>query len=335
MIVRDRGAHVRWYRGTVGPTGRGDLAFLRTGPANELTAVNVRGRDAAETAAMPHAHDRPSIATRMAEADPLLLAGYVARAHWRPGFGARDYRHAIRRGNDEPIPRPLALLLRMPAEPYPTPGAGDPADPDSWLPCLEREIGLHATGFAPDRRLARVLIEDPDKRLDPARRARLAGIVVHLLRGEPRTAVVPFRLLDVIGVGPGAIGRVERCVARNLADPIEYCAALARGELPVAAGCWLGPEELARGDLVATLVDDGIADLDRLSVEHGLDVAGPLADQVEALAPTLVAQDGRRLSLTPAGRADREAALAPLLATHPGAGFSPASAWRSEPTTGR
>lgn len=284
---------------------------------------------------MPNAHDRPSIATRVAEADPLLLAGYVARAHWRPGFGARDYRHAIRRGNDEPIPRPLALLLRVPAEPYPAPASGDPADPDAWLPCLERELSLHAAGFAPDRRLARVLIEDPDRRLDAARRARLAGIVVHQLRGEPRAAVMPFRLLDVIGVGPGAISRVECCVARNLADPVAYCGALARGDLPFAAGCWLGPDEIARGDLVATILDEDQVDPERLSAEHGRDLGRDLAGEIAALPPTLVAREGRRLRLTPAGRADPETALAPILAAPPGAGFTPASAWRCEPTAGR
>lgn len=284
---------------------------------------------------MTHAFGRAPIEAQPSAADPLLLAGYVASAHWRPGFGPHDYRQAIRRGNDEPIPRPLALVLRMPAEPYPVPEAGDPADPDSWLPCLERELELHAAGFAPDRRLARLMIEDPDHRLDAARRARLLGIVVRHLRGEPRAAVLPFRLLDAIGVGPGAVGRVERCVARNIADPTAYCDALARGELPVAAGCWLGPDEIARGDLVATLVDECHADLERLAVEHGGDFATLFAAEIASLPQGLVARDGMRLALTPAGRATPEAALAPLLAAHSASGTTPVSAWRSEPTAGR
>lgn len=281
---------------------------------------------------MPPFVDRPPSLARMADAEPLLLSGYFARAHWRPGFGPGDYRWAIRRSNEEPIPRPLALLIRVPAAPYPSPVPGDPGDPESWFPCLEREFALHVAGVAPDRRLARILFEDPDHRIDPSHRARLARIAVHRLRGEPRASLTPLRLLDLIAVGPGAVGRVECCVARNLCDPVAYCEALERGHLPVAAGCWLAPIELTRGDLVATLVDEGRADLEQLSIEHGVDVAALLADELESLPPALVARNGPRLSLTPAGRADLPAALAALLASHPGSSVTPASAWRIEPT---
>lgn len=284
---------------------------------------------------MPSAFGRPPADEPPAIADPMLLAGYVAGAHWRRAFGPAAYREAIRRGNEEPIPRPLALILRMPPEPYPRPDANDPRDPDAWLPCLEREIELHAASVAPDRRLARLMIEDPDLRLDPARRRHLVDLALRRLPGVPRASVVPFRLLDAIGAGPGAVGRVEHSIVRNLEDPIAYCEAIARGELPIAVGCWLGRAELARGDLVATLVEDGHVDLERLSAEQGFDVAARLAAEISALPPTHVARDGARLELTPAGRAEPDIALAPLLTPRPASGSSPVDAWRREPAAGR
>lgn len=264
---------------------------------------------------MPLAYAPPSPALPATDADPLLMAGYAARAPWRPGFDAADYRAAIRRGNDEPIPRPIAVVLRMPGVACPVAVDDESGEAAGWLPCLEREIVLYAGSFAPDRRLVRILIEDPEQRLEPSQRRRLVDLAVRHLRGQPRPAPVPFGQLDVVGIGPGAIGRIECFVARNLADVTAYCDAVGRSELPIAAGCRLGPEALALGDLVATLIAEGGVDLDRLGAEHGLAIARRLGPAIARLSPSLVRRDGTRLTLTAQGRADPGSALEPLLTT--------------------
>lgn len=278
---------------------------------------------------MPLAHFQTLPPVHPTAADPRLLSGYAAHAHWRHGFGPADYRQAIQRGNDEPIPRPVALVVQVPAvSDGRKPGHGI-ANPDDWLRCLEHELALHAAGIAPDRRLARVLLLDLEHRLDRAQQARLLGFALAHLRGPSSETPGALRNLDAIGIGPGAVGRVDRCVARNLDDPAAYCAALERGELPVAAGCWLGPDELARGDLVATLLDEGEADLDRLTAEQGLDLRVCFATELAQLPPDLVERRGGRLVLTANGRRDSGRAVNPLLV---GAGDPPGvpvSAWRS------
>lgn len=280
---------------------------------------------------MPLAHFQTLPPVHPTAADPRLLSGYAAHAHWRQGFGSADYRQAIQRGNEEPIPRPLALVVQIPAVSHPRAQARETPGLDDWLPCLERELALHSAGIAPDRRLARLLVLDPEHRLDPAQQERLLGFALAHLRGPSSETPAAFRSLDAIGIGPGAIGRVERCLARNLDEPAAYCAALERGELPVAAGCWLGPDELACGDLIATLLDEGEADLDRLTAEHALDLRVRFATELNQLPADLVERHGGRLVLTAAGRRDPGPVVVPLLG---GAGVSPGvpvSAWRGTP----
>lgn len=246
---------------------------------------------------------------------PRLMAGYGVGAAWRRAFGGADFRAAIQRANEEPIPRPLALLVQVPTMRHPRAAGGSPTDVGDWLPCLEREVALKARLVAPDRHLARILMLDPEGRCSSPLWQELLGHILARLRSRASPALVSLRHLDVIGLGPGAISRVERCLVRNSGDPCIYCDALDRGELPVSDGCRLGADALALGDLLATLIDEDSVDLDVLSAEQGLDFDACFSAELAALPTSHVERRGARLMLTAAGMAAPDTALQALLAT--------------------
>jgi hypothetical protein len=256
------------------------------------------------------------------------MAGYAAGAAWRRNFDSAAYRAAIRRANEEPIPRPLALLVQVPTARYPRAANDSAPDTVDWLPCLEREIELHTRSIAPDRHLARVLVSDPGQRLPTHGLRRLLGRAADHLRSRPDKGQTSLRGLDIIGLGPGAIGRVERCLARNIGDPDAYCAALERDELPVADGCQLGGDGLALGDLVATLIDEASVDLEALSAEHGFDLGSHFAAKLAALPETHVQRQESRLLLTAVGITAPDVALQALLAGECARSMTPAGAWQ-------
>lgn len=264
---------------------------------------------------MPVKH-HPSITGPLVTAThPRLMAGYGVGAAWRRAFGSADYRAAIRRANEEPIPRPLALLVQVPTTRHPRAASGSPTDAVDWLPCLEREVALQARLVAPDRHLARILMLDPERRCSSHLWQELLGHILAGLRSRASPALVSLRHLDVIGLGPGAISRVERCLVRNSGDPCTYCDALDRGELPVSDGCRLGADAVALGDLLATLIDEASVDLEALSAEHALDFDSRFAVELAALPATHVERRGARLLLTAAGMAAPDVALQALLAS--------------------
>lgn len=256
------------------------------------------------------------------------MAGYAAGADWRRNFDSAAYRAAIRRANEEPIPRPLALLVHVPAARHPRAANDSAPDTIDWLPCLEREVELHTRSIAPDRHLARVLISDPGQQLPAHGLRRLLGHAADHLRSRPDRGHIGLRGLDIIGLGPGAIGRVERCLARNMADPDAYCEALARDELPVADGCQLGSDGLALGDLVATLIDEASVDLEALSAEHGFDLGNHFAAELAALPETHVQRRESRLLLTAVGITAPDVVLQALLAGECHRSLTPVGAWQ-------
>lgn len=65
----------------------------------------------------------------------------------------------------------------------------------------------------------------------------------------------------ILGFGLSAISSFEGAYAQNTTDAPAYRAALAKGEFPVARGCALSEDDIARRDLIQTLMCYGEVDL--------------------------------------------------------------------------
>lgn len=104
----------------------------------------------------------------------------------------------------------------------------------------------------------------------------------------------------LIGIGASAIGRLPQGFAQNAPDLGGYMRALANGEFPVVKGLALSEDDRLRGAMIERLMCDMELDL------AAFGGAARFADELERLTALadagLVARDGERLVVTPAGR---------------------------------
>jgi oxygen-independent coproporphyrinogen-3 oxidase len=110
----------------------------------------------------------------------------------------------------------------------------------------------------------------------------------------------------LIGLGASSIGALPDGYVQNFADVPSWRAALLRGELPVAKGIALRPEDRMRRAVIERLMCDLEVDLDSTAAAYGFARAS-LADSLAALQPFLrdgiATLDGGNLKIPHAWRA--------------------------------
>lgn len=111
---------------------------------------------------------------------------------------------------------------------------------------------------------------------------------------------------DLVGLGMTAISQVDGCFAQNVRDLPGYYERLARGELAIARGLRLEPEDLLRADLIQRVMCRGRVDFAAVERRHGIDFGahfGPeLRDLARLAADGLVTLDEYGFTVTPRGR---------------------------------
>ena len=112
--------------------------------------------------------------------------------------------------------------------------------------------------------------------------------------------------IDMVACGVSAISAVAGTYAQNEKSLEPYYARLDRGELPVARGLALSPDDLLRRDVIQKLMCDFALDLRDLAARRDVDVAERFAPELARLAE--LAKDGLltlapdRIAVTPKGR---------------------------------
>lgn len=109
----------------------------------------------------------------------------------------------------------------------------------------------------------------------------------------------------LLGLGASAIGRLPQGYVQNVAQELGWRVAVQTGQLPVARGVALTPEDRFRGEIIERLMCDLTVDLAAVCTRHGRSMAD-LGEAVGRLAPfvqdNLVRFDGRRLEVVGPGR---------------------------------
>ncbi|MDQ0138378.1 coproporphyrinogen III oxidase-like Fe-S oxidoreductase, partial [Neorhizobium galegae] len=75
----------------------------------------------------------------------------------------------------------------------------------------------------------------------------------------------------LIGLGASSIGRLPQGYIQNEVPPGLYATRVSKGELPVAKGYRLTPEDRLRGDVIERLMCDFAVDVAALAAAHGFD----------------------------------------------------------------
>lgn len=148
--------------------------------------------------------------------------------------GESDFTSCVQQSNEILIPRPLALCFYYPEH---------PAD-DDYLNALTRELELKSRLFDEDREIHQLNWICGSSGVDEAEiRELLVALSVPFFRFERSYAVSPIDNYervglgyDLVGVGLGAISRIENTFFQNARDPAHYHAQLSRWRLPVVRG---------------------------------------------------------------------------------------------------
>jgi oxygen-independent coproporphyrinogen-3 oxidase len=135
---------------------------------------------------------------------------------------------------------------------------------------------------------------------DPLAKAAAAGGLMRNFQGY--NAAGPQTLL---GFGASAISQLRQGIVQNITPELGWTQALDRGELPVARGVALTPEDRLRGEVIERLMCDFAVDLDETTCAHGFP-ADSLADAGEALETLerdgVIRRHGARIEVTALGR---------------------------------
>jgi oxygen-independent coproporphyrinogen-3 oxidase len=112
--------------------------------------------------------------------------------------------------------------------------------------------------------------------------------------------------IDMVACGVSAISAVAGTYAQNEKSLEPYYARLDRGELPVARGLALSPDDLLRRDVIQKLMCDFALDLRDLAARRDVDVAQRFAPELARLAELekdgLLTLTPDRIDVTPKGR---------------------------------
>jgi oxygen-independent coproporphyrinogen III oxidase len=109
----------------------------------------------------------------------------------------------------------------------------------------------------------------------------------------------------LLGLGASAIGSLPQGFAQNVSQELSWRAAVAKPELPIARGVALTADDRFRGEIIERMMCDLAVDLAAVCARHGRRLAelAPEFNRLGGFAQDgLIAIDGARLSITPAGR---------------------------------
>ena len=145
-----------------------------------------------------------------------------------------DYKSCVRQSNEILIPRPLALCFHYPEHP----------PEDDYLTNLTRELELKSRLFDRDREIHQLCWVSLDATVEPDEiEELLIALSEPFSRFDDQCAVGPiegYELvgmgLDLVGLGLGAISRIENNFFQNTKDPNRYHVQLSQWRLPVARG---------------------------------------------------------------------------------------------------
>jgi hypothetical protein len=203
---------------------------------------------------------------------------YPPSERYIEAFGEAQLRHWLARRNIGGIVVPLFFCVQNPSDKY-TPGA--PAARSSPV----RKTLVPDEYLAKERRLVVALLPERDTpALQPA--------------GEPKG--------DVIGLGPGAFGRIGPVCYQNHARLDDYRAALDRDRLPVWRGIELSADDLVRRSVMEALVRHGRVSMEAVEIGYVIDFRRYFAIELAALAGLeregLLVLEGDWIVMTTAGR---------------------------------
>lgn len=107
---------------------------------------------------------------------------------------------------------------------------------------------------------------------------------------------------EVLGLGVGAVSRLEGAMAGNAVGLSDFEAALDGGDLPTARGRWLSRDDRLRACAIETLMTRRTLDLAALGQAFAIDAGAALASALDRLQATgLVTRRGHRLELADPG----------------------------------
>ncbi|WGM38338.1 oxygen-independent coproporphyrinogen III oxidase [Caulobacter sp. NIBR1757] len=109
----------------------------------------------------------------------------------------------------------------------------------------------------------------------------------------------------LIGIGASSIGRLPQGFVQNQTAELSWRKALEAGDLPIARGVALTPDDHFRGEIIERLMCDLTVDLAAICARHGRqtgDLAGAVASLAPLAAEGLVRMTPTGLTVTQAGR---------------------------------
>jgi coproporphyrinogen III oxidase-like Fe-S oxidoreductase len=145
-----------------------------------------------------------------------------------------DFTNCVQQSNEILIPRPLALCFNYPEHP-----AGS-----AYLTNLTRELELKSRLFDKDRTILQLNWICGSKGVNEIEiRDLLVTLSKRFFRFDSNYTASPIDDyegvefdLDLVGLGVGAISRIEGILFQNTTNPARYRAQLSRWRLPVAHG---------------------------------------------------------------------------------------------------
>ena len=142
-----------------------------------------------------------------------------------------DFQSCVQQSNEFLIPRPLALCFHYPEHP----------PPGNYLSDLARELDIKARLFDSDRKIHQLTWISAHEQADPD---DIHEWILQLT--EPRFQFIDYYTIsrvqshehislafDLVGLGLGAVSRIENSFFRNTSEPALYHAQLSQWRLPV------------------------------------------------------------------------------------------------------
>ena len=136
---------------------------------------------------------------------------------------------------------------------------------------------------------------------DELARARRNGTLIRNFQGYAAGGHA-----DILGLGVTAISETSDGLAQNTRSLSEWNHQLDRGELAVARGLWLSPEDRLRGELIQSIMCHRLIHIDAVERRHGIHFSVHFQRELQRLHRLqddgLVLIDRRRIEVTPAGQ---------------------------------
>ena len=213
---------------------------------------------------------------------PASAPLYPAADRYAEAFGEVQLRDWLARRNVGGITFPLSVARQLPRGKY------TPKRPVEEISAVRKTLTAN-TYLTKEIRLVAEVLSATDR---------------HLLEAALLEKVVKWPG-DVIGIGPGAFGRVGPACYQNHERLEKYCAALDAGRLPVWRGIELTQDDLARRAIIESLSYQFRVSIESIEIAHVIDFhrtfTAELADLQRLERQGLVELAGDWIEVTPQG----------------------------------